>query len=266
MRLRQFLTAQRVRAVDRLRAIMAGKVRCCARKDVPKLSHMKVSVIIPALNEETVIERAAASAWQAGASEVIVVDGGSTDRTAEIARRANCLVLESPAGRAAQQNAGAAESRGDVLLFLHADNWLAPRSIDQIADIAGSETTVGGCFQQQIAAAGWMYRVLERGNACRARWLRLPYGDQGLFVRRAVFFDVGGFASVPLMEDVILARRLRRLGRLAVLPGPIYVNARRWKRHGVVRQTLRNWWLLAAFYAGVTPDRLAHHYRRHDRS
>lgn len=220
---------------------------------------MRVSIIIPTLNEAANVAAAIDRAWQAGAAEVIVVDGGSRDGTLDIAAGQNCIALSSPCGRGLQQNAGARRAGGDVLLFLHADTWLVAGGAAQIQASLQDEPIVGGAFRQRIDAPGILYRLLERGNALRARWGR-PYGDQGIFVRRDVFERVGGFPEVRLLEDLLLAKRLRRLGPLILLPGPLHVSARRWQRHGVVRQTLRNWRILAAARLGVSPDRLAHLY------
>ncbi len=230
---------------------------------------MDVSVIIPALNEADRIGTAIARAWTAGADEVIVVDGGSTDATCRLAKASRCRLLTSPAGRAAQQNIGAEEARGDVLLFLHADNWLAANGVDQIRDLVCEGQGLGngtrhGAFQQTVDAPQRRYRWLEWGNAWRVRWRGLPYGDQGIFVCRDTFFAAGGFPKVPLMEDLILMRTLRRTCWPHLLKGPLHVDPRRWERHGVVRQTLRNWSLVTAHDCGVPLNRLANFYRRHD--
>lgn len=224
---------------------------------------VRISVIIPALNEEVTIRQAIESAWRAGGAEVIVADGGSTDRTLEVAGQCACRVVQTGRGRARQQNAAARQAGGDTLLFLHADNRLAAGAVDQVSAVLEDPQAVGGAFRQQIAAVGLRFRLLERGNAWRA-WWQVPFGDQGIFVRKDVFFAVGGFPEVQLMEDVLLARLLRRQGRLRLLPGPLYVDARRWQRHGVVRQTLRNWALLGALACGASPDKLATYYPRHD--
>jgi len=224
-----------------------------------------VSVIVPAVNEERHVAAAVGSAWDSGADEVIVVDGGSRDRTCQRAVEAGAQVLVSLPGRAVQQNEGAGRAAGDVLVFLHADCRLPVDAAVQAEQILADPQVVGGAFRQRIDADGWLYRLLENGNAWRARCRQIPYGDQGLFVRRECFEAVGGFPVVPLMDDLMLARALRRLGRLEFLEGPLVVNARRWEKQGVVRQTLRNWFLLAAWRCGVSLDRLAGFYRRHDR-
>ena len=226
---------------------------------------MRVSVVIPVLNEAAGVAQAIQRAWTAGADEVIVVDGGSEDGTPALAEQANCMLATAEPGRAAQQNAGAQLAHGEFLLFLHADNWLAPDAAQQIVGAFETDSrVVGGSFQQRISAEGRCYRWLEHGNRWRARYLRLPYGDQGLFIRASIFHELGGFASVPLMEDVILAKQMRKRGRLAHLPGPLHVNARRWQNNGIWRQTLRNWTLITAFHLGVSPQRLAKFYPRHD--
>lgn len=226
---------------------------------------MAVSVVVPVVNEELQVAAAVVSAWESGATEVIVVDGGSHDRTCDRAAEAGARVLVSPPGRAVQQNKGAGEAIGDVLVFLHADCRLPPGAAAEAEQVLADPRVVGGAFRQRIDADGGLYRLLEHGNAWRARRRQVPYGDQGLFVRRDCFEAVGGFPEVPLMDDVMLAQALRRLGRLEFLEGPLVVNARRWKKQGVVRQTLRNWCLLAAWRCGVSLDRLASLYRRHDR-
>lgn len=216
------------------------------------------------LNEEENLGKAAASAWKAGADEVIVVDGGSDDRTIEIARQHDSKVLSCDAGRAAQQNSGASQADGEVLLFLHADNWLADSCLEQVRDALKNDQRLAGAFHQKIAASGIGFRLLERGNAARVRLLGLPYGDQAIFIRRATFEELGGFPEVRLMEDLLLMKKLRRSVRPVLLPGPLHVSARRWQQNGVVRQTMRNWSLLTAYKLGCSPDRLARFYARHD--
>lgn len=221
---------------------------------------MEISVIIPTLNEEAAIGQAVDRAWQISPREVIVVDGGSRDRTVELAQALPCTLLCSDPGRGIQQNLGARAAQGDVLLWLHCDCWLDSAAGREIARALADERVVGGAFRQHIEAPERIYRWLERGNDLRAGWLQRPYGDQGLFARRSVFERAGGFPPVRLMEDVLLAKSLRKAGRLALLSGPIHVSPRRWQRQGVARQTLQNWVLLAGLRLGVSPDRLARYY------
>ncbi|MGI9457988.1 MAG: TIGR04283 family arsenosugar biosynthesis glycosyltransferase, partial [Aeoliella sp.] len=174
---------------------------------------------------------------------------------------AGAQVLEAPRGRASQQNAGARCATGDFLLFLHADTWLADDTALQLAQTMEDSNISAGAFCQRIDASGWIYRWIEAGNAARVRWRGMAYGDQGIFVHRNLFESVGGFPDVPLMEDLLLMRRLRSHRPLRLLPGPLHVSPRRWKQNGVVRQTLRNWSLLAAERCGVSLDRLAGWYQ-----
>ena len=157
--------------------------------------------------------------------------------------------------------AGAKEATGDVLLLLHADSWLDDRAIQELRDVAQIKAPLFGCFRQQIDDSRFRYRILEFGNRIRATWFGLPYGDQAMFVDRATYQAVGGFDAVPLMEDVLFSRKLRRVSRPILLNGPVHLSARRWVRQGVLRQTLKNWSILGAFCFGVSPVRLARWYR-----
>lgn len=224
---------------------------------------VKTSIIIPALNEAAHIAVAVTRALATDPLEVLVIDGGSHDATPEFARQAGGTVFESPSGRAAQMNVGAKRARGDVLLFLHADSWLPADALNQIETAMDDSWVGGGAFRQRIEADGRAYRLLEFGNALRAGWLKIPYGDQGIFLRRDLFEELGGYPDVRFMEDVLLMRSLRRRTRIVLLPGPIHTSARRWQKHGILRQTVRNWLLLAAEKLGVPPDRLADLYRPH---
>ena len=221
---------------------------------------MQVSVVIPVLNEASRIATAVERAWAAGADEVIVCDGGSVDETRHLVAELRCRQVVSPQGRGIQQNRGAQVAEGEGLLFLHADTWLPANGISQVRDALSRPHCLGGCFYQRIVADAWWYRLLERGNAARARLWMLPFGDQGLFFRRTVFDQLGGFPEIPLMEDVRMMRRFRKIARPALLCGPLYVDPRRWQRRGVLSQTLRNWCLLSAEKLGATPERLARYY------
>ena len=227
---------------------------------------MQISAIIPAVNEAGGIERAVQGAWEAGADEVLVVDGGSSDATVELALRSRAQVLSSARGRAIQQNLGAQHATGDVLLFLHADNWLDPDGGQQIREMLVDQSILGGGFCQAIDAPQYWYRWIEGGNAWRVRLRGLVYGDQAIFMRTEVFQKLGGFPQVKLMEDLLLMRKFRRLAKPILLPGPVHVHPRRLQRCGVVQQTLCNWSLLGAQWLGIAPDRLARFYPSHDQT
>lgn len=226
---------------------------------------MRISVVIPAINEAASIERAVKSSREAGFDEVIVADGGSEDETPSIAARCGASVVHGARGRAVQQNLGAQHATGDVLLFLHADNWLAPEAGQQVRDCLGDSQVLGGAFQQRIEAEGFLYRLLERGNAARVRRRGMAYGDQAIFMRRETFDLLGSFSEVQIMEDLLLMRAFRKLASPKLLPGPLYVHPRRWQQRGVVLQTLRNWSLRCGEALGVSPDKLAKFYPSHDR-
>lgn len=227
---------------------------------------MKISVIIPVVNEAHQLPGALEHAWQCGADEVIVVDGGSTDQTRQIALASDCLLATSPPGRAIQMNRGAELASGDVLVFIHADNWLAPQGGDQMRQaLARNGAVPFGAFEQRIENDRRIYRWIETGNRLRVKWQGLIYGDQAFFIRRETFYELGGFPSIQLMEDFELSRRLKSLGPPLLLRGPTYVNARRWEKMGPVRQTVRNWMVAAAYRLGVSASWLAKRYRRHDK-
>ena len=230
----------------------------------PATHSMRVSIIIPTLNEAANIAAAIDRAWQTKPHEVIVADGGSQDETVILAEQQATTVVVGPAGRGPQLNQGANAATGDILLFLHADNWLATSGVQQIvAQFENDPHKHIEAFKQRINADGLAYRLLERGNAARVRHLGVAYGDQGIFCRRSLFDELGGFPKEPLMEDLLLMKRLPLYAWPVLLPGPLHVSPRRWKQHGIIRQTLRNWQLVASLHLGVSPDRLARRYTPH---
>jgi rSAM/selenodomain-associated transferase 2 len=220
---------------------------------------MTVSVIIPALNEESCLAETLGSVRAERAHQIIVADGGSTDATRAAAAEAD-LFLEAPRGRAAQMNAGAARATGGVLLFLHADCTLEPGALADAERLLRQRTTIAGCYSMMVRAEGLLYRSIDACATARVRLTGLVYGDQGLFVRRRDFERLGGFPALRLMEDVFFSRTLRRRGRIVVSPRRIFVSPRRWQRAGLVRQTLRNWTLTTLAAVGVHPDLLAAFY------
>jgi rSAM/selenodomain-associated transferase 2 len=221
---------------------------------------MTLSVIVPTLDEEARIGRRLEElAALAGVGETIVVDGGSADRTVAIARGfPEVRVLVAPRGRGPQMNAGAAAAAGDVLLFLHADASLPPDAARWVAVALAEPGVVAGAFRTwTVADAGptWLGPLLHLADV-RSRLARLPYGDQAVFVRRDSFARAGGFPDQPLMEDVELARRLARLGRIRTVPASVRVSGRRFLAHPVrAAATMR---LLPLLYRlGVPPHVLA---------
>ena len=218
-----------------------------------------VSVVIPAINEEQAIQKSIRSAYAAGATDVIVSDGGSQDRTREVAMDLGVSkVVRSLPGRGIQLNSGALLAERETILFLHADNLLGEECLEQICR---NPDALWGAFRQHIDSTRHIYRTIEYGNALRVRWRRMVFGDQALFVRASQFKQMGGFAEVPLMEDVDLSKRLRKLAKPRLLDGPVTIDARRWEKNGVVRQTLRNWSIQFSYRCGVSPEQLKRRYR-----
>lgn len=219
-----------------------------------------ISVIVPVYQEEAAIAGLLSNLAGLDADEVIVVDGGSTDRTVEFASR-RARVLSTPRGRATQMNAGAAAAKGNALLFLHADVRLGRGALEALRGAMADPQCVGGNFDLCFDGYDTAARVFTVVN----RWRRqcgVFYGDSGIFCRRAVFAQLGGYRLWPILEDYDFARRLGKVGRLALLREPIIVSGRRW-RNGGLWQALWSWfWIQGLFLAGVSPHRLAKLYRR----
>jgi len=219
----------------------------------------RFSVIIPALNEGELVAQAVRSVRDE--AEVIVVDGGSEDRTRAAAEAEGAALLTTASGRGRQLDAGARRATGDWLVFLHADTRLEAGWAPVLRRLDAN--VVGGAFRFAIDSPRLGYRVVEAGVALRCRLWRLPYGDQGLFVRREVYGMIGGFPPLRLMEDVAFVRRLSRAGALVFPPVRAFTSARRWERRGIVATTVQNWWLLALYAFGRPPERLARRYDGH---
>jgi len=221
----------------------------------------RISVVVPVLDEERRIGEQLARLAGGGWHEVIVVDGGSRDRTLERARDAGATVLAAPRGRALQMNRGARAARGDVVLFLHADVELPADAPARIAAALDDPAVVGGAFRTWTQPDGgrrWWSPLLHLADL-RSRYSSLPYGDQALFVRAGVFARLGGFPPLPLMEDLAFSRRLRRVGRLRTLRARVRVSGRRFQSRPIYYFLLVN--LLPLLFAlGVPPARLARLY------
>ena len=223
---------------------------------------MKLSIIVPALNEAARIEATLASLapMRSRGHEVIVVDGGSSDATAALAAPLADRVLPAPRGRARQMNAGAAQARGDALVFLHADNRL-PDSADRlVTEALAASGRAWGRFDVAIEGTHPMLPVIAWFMNLRSRLTGIATGDQAMFVRRDAFARVGGFPALALMEDVALSATLKALSRPACLRAKTVTSGRRWETKGVLRTVLLMWRLRLSFFFGASPERLARIY------
>jgi rSAM/selenodomain-associated transferase 2/rSAM/selenodomain-associated transferase 1 len=225
-------------------------------------SNRTLSVIIPALNEAKHLRATLEHAGTGPNLEVIVADGGSHDDTPRIAESCGAKLVTSPPHRAHQMNAAAAIARGQTLLFLHADTLLPANYCDAIFAALRRPAVVGGAFSFKIRDPFPGRRLVESSTNFRSRFLRMPYGDQALFVRRWAFDEAGGFPDLPIMEDYEFLRSLRRLGEIALLDAPILTSGRRWQRLGLLRTTAINSLLILGYHFGVAPAKLATFYRR----
>ena len=220
---------------------------------------MRLSIVIPTLNEAEQIAATLGAAAAPGV-EILVVDGGSADATVDLARAAGATVLTAGRGRARQMNAGAAAADGDALLFLHADTRLPAGFDAAVAAALADPAVVGGRFDVRLEpSTPWLDLVAALINR-RSRWSRIGTGDQALFVRRAVFEAMGGFPDLPLMEDLAFSIALKRRGGIACLRQTVATSSRRWLRDGPLRTVLLMWWLRFLFWCGVPAERLKRRY------
>jgi rSAM/selenodomain-associated transferase 2/rSAM/selenodomain-associated transferase 1 len=242
--------------VDRPEDLPAAMQALCLQRDLPALS-----VVIPALNEAGQLGETLSTLGRHPEVELIVVDGGSADATAAIARSAGVRTLMARPPRSIQMNAGAAAASGGLLLFLHADTRLPQGFQEQIRRTLAQPGVAAGAFHLAIDWSSKGFRVIERAANWRSRFLQMPYGDQAIFLGRDTFWESGAFAPLPIMEDFELVQRLKRRGRIALAPGKATTSARRWLRLGSLRTWMINQLVVGGYCAGVPPQRLAVWYR-----
>ena len=219
---------------------------------------MKISIIIPTLNESLLLQRLLCDLNKIIDSqvEIIVVDGGSNDNTLEIASKYAHQVFVTEQGRATQMNYGAAFAKGEVLFFLHADSMLTTNAFQKLKEIVKESLYVGGAFRLQIDSNKLLLSIISQVVNLRSRFFHLVYGDQGIFVRKKIFLEVGKFLITPLMEDVEFYGRLRASGKTVILNEKILTSARRWEKEGILYATFRNWLLLIMYYMGIPAKQL----------
>ncbi len=220
-----------------------------------------LSIIIPTLNESLRLPRLLGDLEALSvAREIIVSDGGSSDGTPAIAAAKGCTAIRGPRGRGTQLAAGVDAARGDWLLILHADARLTPAALRELELALARSDVQFAAWPLAIDAPGMWMRLVEIGAALRWRLAGLAYGDQGLLVRKPLYHASGGYPDVPIMEDVVLIRKLSRLATAHRFRHPIVADSRRYTREGRVVGSLRNLSLLLLFMAGASPQRLARWY------
>jgi rSAM/selenodomain-associated transferase 2 len=222
----------------------------------------QISVIIPALNEAARIGAAldALQPLRSRGHDVIVVDGGSEDGTPDLARALADRVIAAPRGRASQMNAGAAEARGDVLLFLHADTALPENADRLVLEGLAATRCLWGRFDVRITGRHWLLPAIAWLMNLRSRLTGIATGDQAIFAWREAFLRAGGFPPIALMEDIALSRALAGLSQPLCLPERVTTSGRRWESRGVARTVGLMWWLRLRYFLGASPDRLAQRY------
>jgi len=224
------------------------------------MAELSVAVIVPLLNEISMLPRQYEN-WRAlPVDELVLVDGGSTDGTREYLEQRGIRWLSAPAGRARQMNAGAGATHADILLFLHADTDMTGENLAAIRESMRDAKVAGGRFDIALSGPHPLLRLVEWLVNGRSRLTGISTGDQAMFIRRNLFERIGGFADQPLMEDIELSRSLKRLGRIACLRQTVVTSSRRWERYGMLRTVALMWWLRLLYWLGVPAGRLADYY------
>ena len=228
---------------------------------------MTIGVIIPTLNEEQALPQTWAALTSAKFDEIIVADGGSQDRTSEMVEsyrlslpQGVVTVVQCPPGRARQMNTGAAESRSDVLVFLHADTLVPAHAREAIEAVLANPRHVGGRFDVQFERDSGLAWVISRMMNLRSRLSGICTGDQAMFIRRTVFQQLGGFSDIPIMEDIDLSYRLKQVGKIAALRSKVLTSFRRWEQRGPIRTIVQMWALRFLYWIGVSPHQLTRFY------
>ena len=220
-----------------------------------------ISVIVPVYNEEEcLLKNDVYYQVISRSGELVFVDGGSSDNTVALARKLGRVIM-APKNRAVQMNKGAQEAQYDILLFLHADAFINLENLQQMVKAIESEKYVGGCFKQVLDDPAVLYWWIAWTGNIRAKISKVFYGDQAIFVRKDVFQQLGGFPEVGIGEDVLFTKKLRRKGKVGILPCAVHCSARRWKRQGVWQTFLLNLRINTALVWNQNLDQLANVYQ-----
>jgi rSAM/selenodomain-associated transferase 2 len=218
-----------------------------------------ISVVIPVRGERPEAAARFRSIASNPAAEVVVADAGADPETTEAFRRMGARVLAGYGSRGARLHRAAKEARGEAFLFVHADSRLPEGAVDLVRR-ALQDGAAAGAFSLAYQGAGPALRWIAAWANLRSRWLKLPFGDQGIFCRRDVYEQAGGFRDLPVCDDVDFVRRLRRVAALRILPETTMTSPRRYQDRGALRQVLRNWRVLAGYFAGVPAEKLERWY------
>jgi len=231
------------------------------------MTQYNISIIIPVLNEAAIIQSTLLELQKNQGIEIIVVDGGSQDNTTNIVQETEAKLITAAGGKAAQMNQGAQIAQSELLLFLHGDTFLPQNFIHMVNDTLKQPKVVAGAFELAISGNEKSLRWVELMVKLRSHLFRLPYGDQGIFVRKNLFEQIGGYRNLPIMEDFDLIQRLKQHGVIAIASGHVVTSSRRWQKLGVWQTTVINQLVIAGYYLGISPTKLRNLYcRQHDSS